>query len=110
MKDEDYAYETQRQKRIDQGEVKMIERTPEEQAAHDKDMKDKAKKLLTVPNIEIHAQAASSLASMVRAVVDGTLKPEGIPPTEDELLVVTYIILAQEALSRKLKGVLGGLQ
>jgi hypothetical protein len=107
MMDEDYAYEQWRQKLLDQGEVKM-ERTPEEQAAHDKDMKERADMLLQTPLLEVHAQAAVCLADLVRAVVDGRLKPEDIPPTADELLVVTYRAIARNMLDMKIKGMLSG--
>lgn len=119
MMDEDYAFETSRQKRIDQGEVKITEettkaerpqRTPEQQATHDKEMKERAELLMDIPTAELHAQAAFCLANMVRAVADGHLKPEDIPPTSEELLVVTYGIVSLKMLEHKLKGSLGGLQ
>jgi hypothetical protein len=53
---------------------------------------------------------AFSLADMMRAVVDGRLKPEDIPPTVDELTVVTYSAISSKLLEQKLKGMLGGLQ
>ena len=116
MMDEDYAFETSRQKRIDQGEVKMEEvktkpqRTPEQQATHDKEMKERVDVLFQMPIVEVHAQAAFCLADMVRAVIEGRLKPEDIPPTPEELLVITYGAVARKLLDRKLKGMLGGLQ
>ena len=86
------------------------QRTPEQQAAYDKEMKERADLLLKLPILEIHAQAAFCLADMVRGVVDGRLKPEDIPPTPDELMVVTYSAIARKMLDRKLKEMLGGLQ
>ena len=118
MKDEDYAFETQRQKRIDQGEVKMTEqvkterpqRTPEQQATHDKEMKERADLLFQMPIVEVHARAAFCLADMVRAVAEGRLKPEDITPTPEELIVITYGAVSRKMLDRRLKEILGGLQ
>lgn len=86
------------------------ERTPEQQATHDKEMKERAGLLMAVPIAEIHAKVAFYLADVVRAVADGRLKPEDIPPTPEELMVVTYGVVARKVLDRKLKGMLGGLQ
>ena len=84
--------------------------TPEQQATHDKEIKEWVDLLMSVPIVEIHAQAAYCLADMVRAVIDGSLKPEDIPPTPEELLVVTYSAVSRKMLDRKLKEMLGGLQ
>ena len=117
MMDEDYAFETSRQKRIDQGEVKMTEqlktkpeRTPEQQATHDKEVKELAEVMLSSAPADISSQAAYCLADMVRAVIDGRPKPEDIPPTADELLVITYGAVSRKMVDRKLKEMLGGLQ
>ena len=64
--------------------------------------------LFNMPFAEAHAQAATCLADMVRAVVDGRLKTEDIPPTADELIVVTYGTIARKMLDTKFKEMLGG--
>ena len=106
MKDpnEDTAFEQFRQKVLDS----KTKRTPEEQAAYDKDMQEHAEMFLAAPVHELHSTVAFSLASMVRAVIDGTLKPEDIPPTVDELLVKTYAVLSRKLLKMKLGEILGG--
>ena len=86
------------------------ERTPEQQAAHDKEMKELAEVIMSSAPADISSQAAFCLADMVRAVIDGRLKPEDIPPTADELLVITYGAVARKMVDRKLRGMLGGLQ
>ena len=86
------------------------ERTPEQQATHDKEMKELAEVMLSSAPADISSQAAFCLADMVRAVIEGRLKPEDIPPTAEELLVVTYGAVSREMLDRKLKEMLGGLQ
>ena len=82
--------------------------TPEQQATHDKEMKERANVLFQVPIAELHAQAAYCLADMFRAVVEGRLKLEDIPPTPEELLVVTYGAIARNLLDSRLKEMLGG--
>ena len=106
MKDpnEDVAFEQFRQKVLDS----KPERPPEEQAAYDKNMKERAEIFLAAPMHELHSTVAFSLASMVRAVIDGALKPEDIPPTVDELLVVTYSAVSRKLLDMKPKEMLGG--
>ena len=94
----------------EQVKAERPQRTPEQQATHDKKMKERADLLFQMPIVEVHARAAFCLADMVRAVADGRLKPEDIPPTADELLVITYDAVARKVLDRKLKGILGGLQ
>ena len=84
------------------------QRTPEQQATHYKEMKERAEVLLTVPFAEMHAQMAFCHADMVRAVIDGRLKPEDIPPTPEEILVITYGAASRKLLDMKLKGMLGG--
>ena len=84
------------------------QRTPEQQATHDKEMKERAYVLFQVPIAELHAQAAFCLADMVQAIVEGRLKPEDIPPTPEELLVVTYSAVSRNLLDMELKGMLGG--
>jgi hypothetical protein len=83
-------------------------RTPEEQAAHDKDMKERVVLLLRAPIAKIHSTVAFSLADMMRAVVDGRLKPEDIPPTVDELTVVTYSAISSKMLEQKFKEMFDG--
>ena len=90
--------------------LKHPERTPEEQAAYDKDMKTKSKLMMVAAPREISSQVAFCLADMVRAVIEGRLKPEDIPPTAEELLVITYGAVARKMLDNKLRGMLGGLQ
>ena len=84
------------------------QRTPEEQATFDKEMKERADALFQLPTLEVHAQAAFCLADMVRAVIDGQLKPEDIPPTSAEVIVVTYGTIARNLLDSSLKEMLGG--
>ena len=92
-------------------EVKTkTERTPEQQATHDKEMKELAKVIRSSAPADISSQAAFCLADMVRAVIDGRLKPEAIPPTADELLVITYGAVARKVVDRKIREMLGGLQ
>lgn len=90
--------------------LKRPERPPEQQATHDKEMKELAELMMSVPFAEIHAKVAFCLADMVRAVVDGRLKPEDIPPTPDELLVISYDAVFNKLLDEKFKGMLSGLQ
>lgn len=92
----------------EQVKAERPQRTPEQQATHDKEMKERADLLFQMPILEVHAQAAFCLADMVRSVIDGRLKPEDIPPTPEELLVVTYGAVARKMLDRKLKEMLGG--
>ena len=94
----------------EQVKTERPQRTPEQQATHDKEMKERAEMMLSIAPAEISSQAAYCLADMVRAVIEGRLKPEDIPPTADELLVITYGAVSRKMLDRKLKEMLGGLQ
>ena len=87
---------------------KPPERTPEQQAAHDKEMKERVNILLSSPLTKIHAQAAFCLADMLRAVIEGRLKPEDIPPTPSEIIVVTYAAVSRKLLGMKIRGMLSG--
>ena len=82
--------------------------TPEQQATRDKEMMERADALFQLPILEVHSNAAFCLADMVRAVIEGRLKPEDIPPTLEELLVVTYNEIARSLLDSRLKEILGG--
>jgi hypothetical protein len=90
-------------------EVKTkAKRTPEQQATHDKEMAERVKVLYAVAPKEVHAQAAFCLADMVRAVIEGRLKPEDIPPTLEELLVITYVAVSRKMLEQKFKEMFDG--
>ena len=99
-----------KQVKAEQVKAERPERTPEQQATHDKEMKERVELLMAMPIAEIHANAAFYLANMVRAVIENRLKPEDIPHTPDELMVVTYSSVSRKMLDRKLKDMLGGLQ
>ena len=92
----------------EQVKAERPQRTPEQQATYNKEMKERAEMLMAVAPAEIHSQVAFCLANMVRAVIDGRLKPEDIPPTPDELLVISYGAVARKMLDHKLKEMLGG--